>query len=121
MPSKRYGRIGEFVKPFGLNWARVESVALVTELEATGSDPPPTSRRAVLIADMQTREVRNPNRILASPTTSLVLASAYLPPGVKKGRSTGYRSSYAFQIGNDQSTKGLADANPFKRVGGAGE
>jgi len=78
-------RIGEFVKPFGLNWTRVESVALVTELAATGSDPPPTSRRAVLIADMQAREVRNPNNVLASPTTSLVLASAYLPPGVKKG------------------------------------
>jgi flagellar basal body P-ring protein FlgI len=77
--------VGDSTRPVGLNWQRLESVALVTNLPNTGSDPPPGDARSRLIGEMMSREVRNADKILASPTTSLVLCTAYLPPGVKKG------------------------------------
>jgi flagellar basal body P-ring protein FlgI len=71
--------------PWGLNYITLEGVGLVTGLEKTGSDPPPSGQRSALIGDMQTYEVKNPNMILASPETSLVLVRCFLPPGVQKG------------------------------------
>jgi flagellar basal body P-ring protein FlgI len=77
--------IGDIAAPFGLNYIQVEGPALVTGLKDTGSDPPPSGARTELVADMQARGVVNINKILASPTTSLVWVRAYLPPGVQKG------------------------------------
>ena len=77
--------IGEVASPYGLHYVRVEGPALVTGLKDTGSDPPPSAARTALVADMQARGVVNINKILASPTTSLVWVKAYLPPGVQKG------------------------------------
>lgn len=72
-------------KPWGLNYTTLEGVALVTGLSKTGSDPPPSPQRAALLSDMQTYEVKNPNMVLASAETSLVLVRCFLPPGVRKG------------------------------------
>jgi hypothetical protein len=77
--------VGDYTRPWGLNWIKLESVALVTNLPNTGSDPPPGEARNRLIAEMMTRQVPHPDKILASPTTSLVLCTGYLPPGVEKG------------------------------------
>ena len=77
--------VGDFTVPVGLNSVKVEAVALVTGLDGTGSDPPPSSRRAVLIGEMQARDVPNPNAILASSDTSLVIVVGFLPPGIRKG------------------------------------
>lgn len=77
--------VGEIANTTGLEYIKVEAVALVTGLGSTGSDPPPSPQRAMLTADMQTRGVQGINDILASPSTSLVLCRAYLPPGVRKG------------------------------------
>lgn len=77
--------VGEVAVPYGLNYVQVEAPALVTGLSDTGSDPPPSPQRSALVADMQARGVVNINKILASPTTSLVWVRAYLPPGVQKG------------------------------------
>jgi flagellar basal body P-ring protein FlgI len=77
--------VGDFTRPWGLNWVRLESVALVTNLPNTGSDPPPGEARSRLLAEMMTHEIRDGDKILASPTTSLVLCTAYLPPGVQTG------------------------------------
>ncbi len=63
----------------------MEGVGLVTGLDKTGSDPPPSPQRTALISDMQTYEVKNPNMVLESPETSLVLVRGFLPPGVQKG------------------------------------
>lgn len=71
--------------PWGLNYITLEGVGLVTGLDKTGSDPPPSPQRSALIGDMQTYEVKNPNMVLASPETSLVLVRCFLPPGVHKG------------------------------------
>ncbi len=71
--------------PWGLNPIALEGVGLVTGLDKTGSDPPPSPQRTALISDMQTYDVKNPNMVLSSPDTSLVLVRGFLPPGVQKG------------------------------------
>jgi hypothetical protein len=77
--------VGDYTRPVGLNWVTLQSVALVTNLAGTGSDPPPGEARERLITEMMTREVRKPEQVLASPATSLVLCTTRLPPGVRKG------------------------------------
>ncbi len=77
--------IGNVASPYGLHYVTVEGPALVTGLKDTGSDPPPSAARTTLVADMQARNVVNINKVLASPTTSLVWVRAHLPPGVQKG------------------------------------
>ena len=83
--EKKRHRIDELTVPVGLNFMKVESVALVTNLEGTGSEPPTGLQRNLLTDDMKTHSVENTNELLASPNTSLVLVRSYLPPGVQKG------------------------------------
>jgi len=83
--EKKVELVGDYTRPRGLQWIKLESIALVTNLDNTGSDPPPSDQRQVLIAEMQSHDVRQADKILASPTTSLVYARTFLPPGVQKG------------------------------------
>ncbi|MCA9094451.1 MAG: flagellar basal body P-ring protein FlgI, partial [Planctomycetaceae bacterium] len=59
-------------------------VGLVTRLDNTGEDPPPSNYRTVLVREMNRRGVTNPNEILNDPTTALVLVTGYLSADVKK-------------------------------------
>ena len=77
--------VGDYAVPFGLYPVRVEAVGLVTSLNGTGSDPAPSPRREALLAEMQTRGVTEPNNILASGKTSLVMVQGILRPGIQKG------------------------------------
>jgi flagellar basal body P-ring protein FlgI len=77
--------VGDFTAPYGTSFVKVESAVLITGLANTGSDPPPGAQRSQVLADMQAHNVVNPNKVLASPTTSIAWARAYLPPGVRKG------------------------------------
>jgi len=77
--------VGDVARPYGNNYIKVESVALVTGLSGTGEDPAPSPQRATLLHEMQTRGVQDPNTLLASPNTALVLVRGFLPPGVQKG------------------------------------
>ena len=77
--------VGDCATAFGLYPVKVEAVGLVTGLPGTGSDPAPSSERSRLLTEMQTLEVKNPNAVLASPTTDLVLIRGYLRPGIQKG------------------------------------
>jgi len=83
--EKKLELVGDYARPWNLNWVKLESVALVTGLDNTGSDPAPSQQRDMLKAEMQSHEVKDADEILASPKTSLVLLRAYLPPGVQKG------------------------------------
>ena len=83
MPDVKY--VSEYTHPYGMNYVKVEAVSLVTGLSGTGSDPPPTPQRAALLAEMSRREVDNPNEVLASGSTSLVLVRAFLRPGIQQG------------------------------------
>jgi flagellar basal body P-ring protein FlgI len=83
MPDVRY--VSGYTHPYGMNYTKVEAVSLVTGLAGTGSDPPPTPQRATLLDEMKRREVANPNEVLASGNTSMVLVRAFLRPGIQEG------------------------------------
>ncbi len=77
--------VGDVAVPYGGHSMEVEAVVLVGNLRGTGSDPPPSSERSVLIAEMQKRDVHRPNEVLTSSATSLAIARARLKPGTLKG------------------------------------
>ncbi|MEO0531840.1 MAG: flagellar basal body P-ring protein FlgI [Planctomycetota bacterium] len=77
--------ISDYAHPYGLNYVKVESVALVTGLDGTGGDPPQSPQRAALLDEMAREQVDEPNKVLRSDETSLVLLRGFLPPGVQKG------------------------------------
>ncbi|MGD9644329.1 MAG: flagellar basal body P-ring protein FlgI [Pirellulales bacterium] len=77
--------VGDLAVADGMLPVAVEAIALVTGLPASGSDPPPSAERSELLDEMQKRGVLQPNQILASPNTSLVLVRGFLRPGIQKG------------------------------------
>ncbi len=77
--------IGDHTTIAGLNLITLQGVGLVTGLDGTGSDPPPSHYRELMLDEMRRRNIKNPNQILASPNTALVIVRAYLPPLVRKG------------------------------------
>jgi flagellar basal body P-ring protein FlgI len=79
--------VSSVAHPYGLNYVRIENVALVTGLDGTGEDPAPSPQRAALLAELNRREIKNPNEVLASPNTALVLVRGYLRPGIQAGDS----------------------------------
>lgn len=83
MPDVKY--VSAYAQPFGTDFVKVEAVSIVTGLAGTGSDPPPTPQRATLLAEMNRREVSNPNEVLASGNTSMVVVRAFLRPGIQEG------------------------------------
>lgn len=77
--------VGYKTVPVGMNYLKIEGVALVNGLEGTGSDPSPSPLRTALIGEMQSHEVSQPQTLLESTSNSLVVVRGYLPPGVQKG------------------------------------
>ncbi|MBM4002101.1 MAG: hypothetical protein FJ295_02275 [Planctomycetes bacterium] len=69
----------------GMRPQKLESVALVTGLNNTGSDPPAGPQRQALIDEMNTHDVANAKQLLVSPTTSLVITIGYIPVAARKG------------------------------------
>jgi flagellar basal body P-ring protein FlgI len=85
IPSSGVVVVGDLAGIWGMRPFKVESIALVTGLKNTGSDPPPDAQRDILIGEMLAHNVRNPSQVLASPKNSLALVRGYMPPGVRKG------------------------------------
>jgi len=77
--------VGSVARPFGHRYVKVEAIALATCLDNTGEDPAPSPQRAALLHELQTIGVQNPNQLLASPSTAMIMVKGYLPPGVQKG------------------------------------
>ncbi len=77
--------VGELASAWGTDFAKVESIALMTSLEGTGSNPHPSPQRERLVAEMQSHEVRSPYNVLADPDNSLVFVRSFLRPGIQKG------------------------------------
>lgn len=77
--------IGDITSMWGLSYAKVEGIALATQLDGTGSDPRPSQQKNYLVSEMRAHDVAKPNEILASGNTSLVLVKGYIPPGARKG------------------------------------
>ncbi len=63
----------------------VFGVGLVTGLANTGSETPPGDQRAMLEKELQQHGVVNVKQVLSRKDTSLVLVSALVPPGARKG------------------------------------
>ncbi|MGP0069736.1 MAG: flagellar basal body P-ring protein FlgI, partial [Isosphaeraceae bacterium] len=61
---------------------RVEGVGLVTGLDNTGGDPPPSYYRKQLVDEMSKAGVEKPERLLASPQVSMVIVKMSIPMGV---------------------------------------
>ncbi|MDO4628336.1 MAG: flagellar basal body P-ring protein FlgI [Planctomycetia bacterium] len=77
--------IGDTTVPVGAEFIEISSVSLVVNLAGTGSDPPESVQRTMLLREMASQEVMRPAEVLADPNTSMVIVTGYLPPGVKKG------------------------------------
>ncbi len=77
--------VGDYTNFAGLEPTPLEGVGLVVGLSGTGGDPAPSLYRTALLEDMKKRGVRNPNTLLQSPDTALVVVRTYLPPLMKKG------------------------------------
>lgn len=77
--------VGDISRAYGMGFMKVENVALVTGLSGTGEDPPPSPQRAALLGEMNYRKVEDPNEVLASPNTALVLLRSFLRPGIQAG------------------------------------
>lgn len=79
--------IGDYTNISGLKMVVLEGVGLVTGLSNTGGDSPSSHERKAMLDDMRKRRVQEPNKVLASPSTALVIVRAYLPPLIKKGEN----------------------------------
>jgi flagellar basal body P-ring protein FlgI len=77
--------VRDLAVPYGLHPVTIEGVGLVTGLRGTGSDPRPSGLRQSLLAEMRARGVVDPEGVLASRDTALVLVRGVLPPGIQVG------------------------------------
>ena len=77
--------IGDQVTIAGLHGIQVEGVGLVTGLDGTGGDTPPSLYRTMLKEDMRKRDVKQPEQLLQSPGCALVLIRASLPATLQYG------------------------------------
>lgn len=76
--------IGSYIGVQGLNTVVLEGVGLVTNLDNSGDDPPASMYRTQLLEDMKRRNIKDPNSIIADPSTALVLVRANLPPLIRE-------------------------------------
>jgi len=103
-PSHEWDKVevvGDLAVPGGLNVATVRAVSLVTQLQGTGSDPPPSPARDLLLNEMRIKQVEHPQQWLASNKTAIVQMEAKIPPGTKKGARIDVEVSVA---GEDDTT-----------------
>ncbi|MDA1054141.1 MAG: HEAT repeat domain-containing protein [Planctomycetota bacterium] len=77
--------VGDLAAPWGDRWLKVEGVVLTTQLNETGSNPPPSPLLDQLKKEMQTHEVRGSREALASKDTAMAMVGGYIPPGAQKG------------------------------------
>lgn len=64
---------------------QISGVGLVTGLEGTGGGNPPGMFRNMLKQELQKRRVPNIEELLTSPDNALVLVTAFIPAGARKG------------------------------------
>jgi hypothetical protein len=76
--------IGEIAVARGLHLAKVQGVGLVANLPNTGGDPRPSEQRTTLLQEIRTHEIPKSDELIASPTTALVMVSAWVPPAIQK-------------------------------------
>lgn len=85
--SKETVMVGDYATVSGNTWIAIHGVGFVTGLNNTGEDPAPSPFRTQLETEMKKRGISNYREQLQSPTTALVLLTAYLPVDIRKGDS----------------------------------
>jgi hypothetical protein len=63
---------------------KLAGVGLVTGLDGTGGNAPPSGYRTMLEDDLKKRGLTNVREVLASPNNALVVVSALIPPGAQR-------------------------------------
>jgi len=83
----RYGvrTVGEFCTVGNADPLPLGGIGLVVGLEGTGGEPANDANRTMLEDDLRKHGVRNIKEMLASNNVALVLVSAAVPPGARKG------------------------------------
>ncbi len=74
--------VGDIAFVISVGELKVEGVGLVTGLDNTGADPPPSWYRKELVDEMSKSGVEKPERYLASPQCSMVIVRMTIPMGV---------------------------------------
>ena len=78
--------VARICKMAGLNFKKIEGVAVVSNLDGTGSPAKPGALRERLLKDLETIETPRPaEELLKSKNTEMVLVKGLLPPGVRVG------------------------------------
>lgn len=77
--------VGDVTAVANLQPTPVSGVGLVTGLDGTGGGNPPGHFRTMLENELRKRQVQNVKEVLESPDNALVLVSAVIPPGIRKG------------------------------------
>ena len=77
--------VGDYTSYAGLEPVVLEGVGLVVGLNGTGGEPAPSSFRTALMEELKKNGLPNPNAVLKSPNTALVLVRAKLPALLGKG------------------------------------
>ena len=77
--------IGDIATPTGMGTQKVDGIALVTQLDGTGSEPRPSGQRDYLITEIKTHNIDDINGLLESPDNSMVLVMGMIPQGAEKG------------------------------------
>ena len=77
--------VGEYINFAGMSPVLLQGVGLVVGLNGTGGDPAPSPQRTAMLEELKKMRVPDPNTILRSPDTALVVVQTYLPPILKPG------------------------------------
>lgn len=83
--SNRPTILSEVATPRQLTMGALENVGLVTHLPGTGGPVKPSQPRERLLDTMRRNEVPQPNSLLDSKQTAMVLAFTAVPPAARKG------------------------------------
>ena len=79
--------VQDLARPANVDVARIEGATLVRGLRGTGADEPPSSYQQLVLNDLS-RDIdkkRTAKSEIASLNTAIVLLSADIPPGARKG------------------------------------
>ncbi|MGI9518068.1 MAG: flagellar basal body P-ring protein FlgI [Pirellulaceae bacterium] len=77
--------IGDIGGPVGLDKLKVDGIALVTQLDGTGSEPADTPQRKYLVEEIETHQIDDIPGLLASDDNSMASIMGFIPPGARKG------------------------------------
>ena len=108
--------VGDVARSYGLDYIQVETVALVTGLAGAGEDPPPSPQRTAVLTELQRHSVPNPEAVLASPDTAIVVARGFLRPGIRMGDTFDVEVRVPSRSGDVGIRGGWLLKNPMTRM-----